>query len=266
MSYDPSKGLMLAAEIKDFRELPEGDYLVSKKLDGIRAYVALDAEGVPQVYSKSGKLIPNKEIQKLYAHKGAVGIEGELWAEGLTFNQLQSMVMSAGTPLASNLTLVLFPWSGYLPSDWFLCVCSRLLEIKVSNREMQHFNLTYRIKSQEGWMLRKVGVEPKAGRSTVKSGHLIKYKFKKSSEYMVIGKEEAIDKHGKPKGELGALVCTHLGSPGDSEFRVGTGFTSAQRKAFWTEDCIGNIVEVEYLNLHESGIPRHPVFKGFRDE
>jgi DNA ligase 1 len=273
MHFDPKRKLMLAAEVKTFSELPDSHYRVSLKLDGIRAYVALSPEGKPTVYSRTHKPIPNMHIQMFFGIKQLLGCEGELTLKPgvCDFSEVQSVVMSKDKmPLLFRFNL--FPFS---PQPFPVGIPSGvkfLAERLVNTKDIQSFweEQTAPGLPLEGLMFRSACLDPKEpykeGRSTLKEGYLIKWKTKKSSEYTVVGFEEAIDKQRYPKVELGALVLQD--HPADPTFKVGTGFSSEQRKELWAtrETLKGKAVEVEYMNLHESGIPRHPVFKGFRDE
>lgn len=52
--------------------------IVQPKLDGIRAHVQRDDQGVIRVFSRSLKLIPNGEIQAALATKDFLGLDGEI--------------------------------------------------------------------------------------------------------------------------------------------------------------------------------------------
>jgi ATP-dependent DNA ligase len=111
----------------------------------------------------------------------------------------------------------------------------------------------------------------KEGRSTVRAGYLIKWKAKKSAEFRLVSMNPLFNKDGVVQDCLGSLV---LMTSDNKEFKVGTGFTLKQRVDLWydlkTKDTIGQfptgqLVEVEFMDYYPSGIPRQPVFKGFRD-
>ena len=60
---------------------------------------------------------------------------------------------------------------------------------------------------------------------------MMKFKPKKDDWYGVVGVQEEIDKHGTPKGTLGAIIC--MGDDG-TRFGVGTGLTRDQRAELWS--------------------------------
>lgn len=135
----------------------------------------------------------------------------------------------------------------------------------------------------EGIMLRDPGGHYKQGRSTTKEGILLKVKRFNDAEATVIGFEErhtngneghrnavgAIERSTSkaglvPAGDLGALRV--VGANG-VEFSVGSGFSAAERESLWRHrgGLIGAHVKYQYFELTESGAPRFPTFKGFRD-
>jgi DNA ligase-1 len=135
----------------------------------------------------------------------------------------------------------------------------------------------------EGVMIRKPDGRYKFGRSTVREGLLLKIKRFRDAEAVVIGAEELLhndnaqqaDAFGNMKrsthrdnkrssGKLGAL-CVE--SADGVRFRVGTGFTDAQRVQFWEEreSLLGALVKYKFLDVGVKEAPRHPVFLGFRD-
>ena len=53
--------------------------------------------------------------------------------------------------------------------------------------------------------------------------------------------------------------------------QIGTGFTDSQRENYINEDSpeyipIGSIVSFSYMEMTEDGVPRHPVYRGIRDD
>lgn len=93
--------------------------------------------------------------------------------------------------------------------------------------------------------------------------NLIKVKKFFSCDIRCTGVEEG---SGRNKGTLGALVCDYKGF----EVRVGSGFSDADRKHFWSnpEDVVGHIVSVKYkeeTNNKDGGVSiQFPVFEAVR--
>ena len=112
----------------------------------------------------------------------------------------------------------------------------------------------------EGIMLRN----PDAPYERKRTRNLLKVKPRQDREFEVI---KVLPGTGKHEGRMGALVC-HTGkfdSYNDfrgAEFKVGTGFTDAEREK---TDWLGKIITIEYFELTPRGVPRHPRFKGVRD-
>lgn len=117
----------------------------------------------------------------------------------------------------------------------------------------------------EGVMVRRGEALYKHGRSTEREGGLVKLKRFEDAEAAVMGFEEEVDKHGKPKGTLGALVAVNTHG---TAFNIGTGFTAAQRRDFWKnrQSLYGKLVTYKFFNHGVVEAPRHPVFRCFRTE
>lgn len=79
----------------------------------------------------------------------------------------------------------------------------------------------------------------------------IKVKPSDTLDLLVTGYEEGDGKH---KGRLGFLVT--------SKGRVGTGFSDAEREAFWAQRdlLIGKTIEVECMQFTPAGVMRHARF------
>lgn len=93
-----------------------------------------------------------------------------------------------------------------------------------------------------------------------RSTFLMKFKPKKEDIYEIIGWKEEVDKNGKPKGRLGALLCT---SDEGTEFWVGSGLTDEQRESYWKEPeaLLMCNVKVQYQHMTSGKkVPRFPVF------
>jgi DNA ligase 1 len=276
VNFDPNRKILESAEVKDFSDLPESSYLVSTKYDGIRAYVALSPEGRPIVYSRTHKPIPSQQVQERFGREGMLGQEGELHIPNSNFSYIQSVVMASDGE-DSQLVFRTFPWiqsysSGIpfvrpimeqvVPAYAISVQWAQALGDDPSAEGLMFRSLTSRNRSNSG---------TKEGRSTVKEGYLIKWKAKKSAEFKLRDIRRLFNKDGVAQDCLGSLV---LQTSDGKEFKVGTGFTLQQRVDIWydlyTKSHLGQfpedpLVEVEFMDYYASGIPRQPVFKGFRD-
>ena len=100
-------------------------------------------------------------------------------------------------------------------------------------------------------MLRKPAAPYKGGRST----DLLKVKRFMDAEARVIGHKSGSGRHA---GRMGALVCVN---DAGKRFKVGTGFTDAQRDV---PPAIGSVVTYRYQETTAAGVPRFPVFDRVR--
>ena len=105
----------------------------------------------------------------------------------------------------------------------------------------------------EGLMLHHQDARYRVGRSD----DLLKYKPYDDAEARVVGHTRG---RGKYRGMLGALVVER---PDGLRFRIGTGFTDAQRAA---PPPIGSVVTYRYNGLSNKGTPRFARFLHVRHE
>lgn len=106
----------------------------------------------------------------------------------------------------------------------------------------------------EGLVLRKASAPYGLHRSHA----FLKVKPERNVEGTVIGVQEG---RGSKKGMLGALV---LQLPQGGTFKVGSGFTDAQRKSLWQRPPLHSQVTVKFMTMTDKGVPRQPVFWRFR--
>tara|TARA_B100000287_G_scaffold432651_1_gene492447 strand:+ start:1012 stop:2061 length:1050 start_codon:yes stop_codon:yes gene_type:complete len=118
----------------------------------------------------------------------------------------------------------------------------------------------------EGLMLRA----PNSPYELRRSKYLLKYKIKEDSECIV---REYILGEGRLKGMLGSLKCEIIkdGKLSGIITQIGTGLSDSQRENYINEKSpeyipIGSIVSFSYMEMTKDGIPRHPVFRGVRDD
>jgi len=118
----------------------------------------------------------------------------------------------------------------------------------------------------EGIMLRAPG----SPYETRRSKYMLKYKIKEDAECIV---REYILGDGRLKGMLGSITCEILqgGKPSGIFTQIGTGFTDSQRENYIIENSseyipLGGVVSFSYMEMTKDGIPRHPVYRGIRDD
>jgi DNA ligase-1 len=273
---------------------------VSPKVDGIRMIVS---GGVGM--SRSWKPIPNLYVQALVRASADVleGLDGELVVGSPSapdvYAKTESGVMShGGCPEVQFLVFdsVRDSMSAYvrryralqdiamdLPS-WV-----NILDQGLVLDKQNVTDITARFLSEgfEGSVLRAPLAPYKFGRSTAREGILLKYKAFTDAEAVITscmekmhnGNEPVVDELGltrrsshaagkRASGMLGALNCELL-TDRSVRFGIGSGFTDAQRIALWSQrdKLPGRIVRFRYFPYGSvSGVPRFPVFAGFRDK
>lgn len=121
-------------------------------------------------------------------------------------------------------------------------------------------------KGAEGVMLRA----PNSPYEPKRSKYLLKYKIKDDAEAIVRGYTMGT---GKYEGLLGSLDCELIldQKPSGIMFNIGTGFTDKDRTEYNNSKSslyipIGSIVSFSYMELSEDSVPRHPVYRGIRDD
>lgn len=292
---------MLAAKLTPqlIEKLPLHDYLLSAKLDGIRAFVSNG-----KTFSRKLKLIPNGHVQEILSDPLFHGLDGELivgepYAMDV-YRQTSSGVMSrGGTP---SFRFYVFDDYTMAPAA-FLARYNRLRD-RVADLEMRGFPVVlvrqYPITVQaelyqfedrclergyEGIMVRHRHASYKEGRSTAREGGLFKFKRFVDDEAEIIGVKEKLHndnpaevnelgrtkrsghkENKRPAGTLGGLI---LRTRGGVEFNapMGKGWDDAAKAHLWSirETLPGKWVTYESLPIGVKDRPRHPKVKGFRD-
>lgn len=140
-------------------------------------------------------------------------------------------------------------------------------QVKIKSME-QLVELYTRLTSQgaEGIMLRAPGSPYELKRSK----YMLKYKIKEDAECIVRGYTLG---EGRLKGLLGSLNCEIMqdSKPSGIFTQIGTGLTDSQRENYIISGHpehipIGSIVSFSYMEMTKDGIPRHPVYRGIRDD
>tara|TARA_B100000212_G_scaffold338460_2_gene315045 strand:- start:29266 stop:31473 length:2208 start_codon:yes stop_codon:yes gene_type:complete len=140
-------------------------------------------------------------------------------------------------------------------------------QVKIKTME-QLINLYSKLTSQgaEGIMVRAPGSPYELKRSK----YMLKYKIKEDAECIVRGYTMG---EGRLKGLLGSLNCEIIqdSKPSGIFTQIGTGLTDSQRENYVISGHpesipIGSIVSFSYMEMTKDGIPRHPVYRGIRDD
>lgn len=263
----------------------------STKLDGVRAIVD---NGI--VYSRTGKPIPNKEVQKRFSNYH--GLDGELIVGNSTDknvykNTVSGVMTKEGTPnVIFNVFDIWDSKENYYSRDKELFKYNNIPYINIVNqhlitniKELEEYELKVLNLGYEGVMIRKPDTLYKHGRSTIKGGELLKLKRFSDSEGIIKyclplmhnNNEAIIDELGYTSRStckdnkiademLGSFVVEDLKNP-NIIFNIGSGFTKQERIDFWNkrEELTGKIITYKYFTVGMQNLPRFPIFKGFRD-
>lgn len=270
--------------------------IASPKLDGIRAIVR---DGV--VLSRSLKPIPNHHVQQLFGRPECEGFDGELIV-GLPYGKDVFQRTSGavrrflGTPavayyvfdlcnmtrsyierrmqLEARVAAISMPEIVLVPELWVHS------QAALDDVEEAHLRAGY-----EGVMLRAPISPYKHGRSTALEGYLLKLKRFADSEARVLAVEELMHNENEatvnelgltkrshhqenlvPAGTMGKLFVEDIRT--GQRFHIGTGFTAAERQAWWDSQGpyhIEAVVKYKYLPIGVKDLPRHPVYLGIRE-
>ncbi|MBC3830647.1 DNA ligase [Undibacterium amnicola] len=250
--------LVLPQTLLDVRQLGANisDYLMSEKLDGVRAY--WDGK---QLYFRSGRVInaPIWFIDKFPTH----ALDGELWMGRGQFERLSGAVRRSQAnedewrqiryclfeyPLAQGdfdqrlqrlsgiVEKLQIPWLQVIPQEAVKSV--EQVETKLKQLTLQ---------KAEGLVLHLASAEFQSGRSDF----VYKLKPQFDAEAKVIA---IIGGQGRLQGMMGALL---LETRDGKQFKLGTGFDDEQRKK---PPVIGTWVTYRYRDLTSNGLPKFASF------
>jgi DNA ligase-1 len=232
-------------------------YWVSEKYDGVRGY--WDGH---QLRTRGGETV--NAPAWFTAGWPAEAMDGELWAGRGTFEHVQSTVLRQQPDDSAwrRLRFMVFDWPAH-PGDFdarLAALNSRIAQAgrptlhavpqrRVANDAQLHALLREVVQGGgEGLMLRRGDSLYRAGRGD----DLLKLKEHDDAEAQVIAH---IAGQGKYHGQLGALLVQ---TPSGQRFRLGSGFSDAQRA---DPPPIGSWVTYRYRGVHaRSGLPRFATF------
>ena len=229
-------------------------YWMSEKLDGVRAIWT----GV-QFESREGNVFEAPQWFKDLMPKNIM--DGELFMGRGQFQNLVSIVRQS-TPddrwnrvLYKAFDLPVYPGRFEERHAALIKLCdtlegriSAVCQMEVTSNEMMLESLDYIDENGgEGVMLRKPGSKYEAKRSAT----LLKVKKFVTEECTVVG---VIGGKGRCAGMMGKLECVF---DNGIEFKVGTGFTDAERR---NPPLEGSRITIRYPELTNSGKPRFPAY------
>ncbi len=237
--------------LKTYKDQNITDWVMSEKLDGIRAY--WDGKNL---ISRGGKIIhaPAWFTEKYPPFK----IDGELWSQRGDFEYISSVVRDK---VPSDSWRYIAHYIFEIPDtdgDLFQRlsklkpyesdIIKRTPQIAIKDRShLDAFIEEVKLKGGEGVVVR----DPTAPYIASRTSRALKITSYQDSECRVV---EYIEGRGKYKGLLGALRC-RLNS--GLLFKIGSGFTDAQRA---DPPAIGSVVLFKHKGLTKYKKPRFPIF------
>lgn len=236
-------------------------YLVSEKLDGVRA--CWDGR---QLRFRSGLPVPAP--QAFLRRLPPVALDGELWLGRGQFEALSGRVRRSPSIQAEwdEVHYMVFELPAH-PGSFAeraqalerLTAASGWAQLQAVPQARGHDLAALRARLQEvvggggeGLVLHQADAPYRTGRSDT----LLKLKPVDDAEALVIGH---VAGQGRHQGRLGALAVRREDG---AVFRIGTGFSDAQRD---TPPPVGAWVTYTYRGLTGNGLPRFPSFLRVRD-
>jgi DNA ligase-1 len=303
MTFPPAFRPLLAFKVDDPGDL-RYPVLASPKFDGIRC-VWWSGCAYSRTLKPIRNRFIQSQLASIFSGFDANGLDGELMVEG-SFQDVTSGIMSEdGEP---NFTYHIFDRYtlgrrlGFAArsheADEIIAQASNVVATRTKMRikyvqqslisdpqTLLNYETEQLQLGHEGIMVRSIDGEYKFGRSTAREGILGKVKRFCSSEATIVGFECLLRNHNNAELDnlglthrshlmenkrstelLGALIVEDIKT--NKRFRIGSGFTEAQRRQLWQKrpSMRGLVVKYKYLAHGMLDLPRHPVFLGFRDK
>lgn len=239
-----------------------GEYWVSEKLDGVRAY--WDGE---HLWSRGGHAYQAPEwfTEGFPSHP----LDGELWSGRGTFSALSGVVRKS-QPIDAEWRNVLYkvfdlPQHDQVFEDRYASLKalveasdSHYLSLVVQRPVRDHESLMNQLEmvvdeGGEGLMLKRKASIYHGGRSD----DLLKVKPYQDAEALVVGYTPG---EGKYSGMMGSLL---VALPSGRQFRIGTGFSDAERA---DPPSVGQTITFKYHGYTSTGLPRFASYLRVRED
>lgn len=267
---------MLAQTMKG--ALPRGAWLVSEKLDGVRAF--WDGKGGLWTRNKTRIAAPDWFVARL---PRGLPLDGELFGGRGQFHRVNSAWRTGDPEAYASIQFRAFDApSSKTPFEKTYAVLKKKLKTcgagdDLGNRapclvrqepvssSSPDANVSSRMARMlasggEGLILRRAGSVYRGTRSA----NMLKVKGIRDAEAVVTGYQLGT---GRLAGSLGALLCRWKKKAAGSKattFKVGSGLSDRERRQYKALFPLGTEITVEFMELEGSGKPRHPRFKGVR--
>jgi DNA ligase-1 len=240
-----------------YREgMPLSDYLVSEKFDGVRAY--WDGQ---QLLTRGGQVIAAPDW--FTAGWPQTPMDGELWA-GRGQWSVAASAASKDVPdpaVWAQVSYQVFDLPAHPGAFSERLVLLRIVVSSLAQRWVQPV-VQFKVADQAALMQRMRQVVAQGGEGLVlhrtdslyrgeRNDDLLKLKPYDDAEARVIAQ---VPGHGKYEGLLGAL---QVETPNRQRFRIGSGFSDADRRA---PPPVGSLVTYRYRGLTATGLPRFATY------
>jgi DNA ligase-1 len=266
----------------------------SPKLDGIRAVVFRG-----KLLSRTLKEIPSRHIFGMFSSPAFEGLDGELIVGPVTSPTCYRDTVSGVMADSKTPDFIYHVFDLWNSTDEFFERRKQLEDHDLAathkhirfvshtmiedRSQLDEYEAAQVALGHEGVMLNDPHALYKFGRATAIGGQLLKVKRFTDFESIVIGFEEEMfngneaetNELGRTKrstakeglvgkNTLGALRVRDVKT--DIEFKIGTGFSAAERQTYWAdrESLIGKLAKYKSFEVGVKIAPRHPVFLGFR--
>ena len=237
--------------LKNYKEQNITNWVMSEKLDGIRAYW----NGHELLTRNGNKIHAPKWFTKDYP---PFEIDGELWTKRGDFENISSIVRDK-TPSKKWIEVKYYIFE--VPNAkgglferlakvkaYKSNIIKIISQIKVKNKNhLKKYLKEIESKGGEGVVVR----DPNAPYINKRTSKVLKVKTFLDKECKIIAYNEG---HGKYNGILGSVTCQ---MNNNITFRIGSGFSLIERK---NPPSIGSIVTFKYKEMTKYGKPRFPVF------
>lgn len=289
----PSFDIALCCAISDedvkAEKLPDGDWYISRKIDGVRCLAFVDESYNVVFYSRGGKALANlgeieKQLQMLAKETGKANyvFDGELYSKSGTWNDTISIVHA--DVAERDQTSVLFLVFDMIKGDQW--TARKTDSFRTRYADMQAcFSKAEGLRLGNLKLLEHVPVRGYADAHALLKeyqtagfeGAVLKnadlpYSFKRSAAFLkwksVVTLDckivRVIEGRGKYKGTMGAIeIVTEDGKRSN----CGSGFDDEQRDSIWArrDEMVGRMIEVEAQECTAGSI-RFPIFVRFRTD
>lgn len=270
---------------------PNGDVMVSNKLDGIRCVALFDEKNKDiHFMSRTGSVLESCDhlvpaLRPLFKRDPELVLDGELYTH-LHFKDFQEVFSAVRTTrehrtpevhaLQKRLEYHIFdmmyfsPTVTKLPKDAGFAQRLAYLKdhvkgpmLRVVDAEMTKASQVDGLMEKamkagyEGIMIRDPNSLYTHGKRSV---NLLKHKKMFDSEYEII---RAVEGKGKFAGMVGAFICK---TPSGKQFAANPSVSEVLRKDLWKkrDSYVGQMGTVQYQELSRDGVPRFPILKCVR--